>query len=167
MAHYELITCTFTGNDAQTRAEAAAQHVAQQFPHLKDTNVAQLYHAEDGAVLIHETAEVREQTRGTAAGMVAGWLLGFANALVGTGLGPAQGAPLGAAVAQEAMGGHDSGFSDVFLHELGEALRRGEAAVLVMSRHDDTGAVNAALSTMGGTVSTRAITPDLLALLRA
>lgn len=151
MADYQLVASTFEGAGAIDSAEAAAREILQQFEHLKDHNVAVLERQQDGELQIRETVEAREVNRDLTAGTVLGWLLGFANTLVGGPLGPAQGAPIGGALGQEASAGRDTGFPDEFLQELGETLRRGDAALLAAVPVADGDALLNLLRQHGGT----------------
>lgn len=162
MAHYQLVACTFEGPDAETTAATLARDIAEHFPHLHEHNVARLFRAEDGELRIHETAEARESVRGQAAGTVAGWLLGFANAVLGGPLGPAQAAPIGGAVGMEAGVEHDAGFSNTFLHSLGETLDKGDAALLAVAREDEATQIVELLRARGGQASVRELTPKVL-----
>ncbi|MBC8160227.1 MAG: DUF1269 domain-containing protein, partial [Roseiflexaceae bacterium] len=132
MQHEQLIACTWSGADSAARAQAAAQALPQRIPDLVDENIALLTRDATGALAIHETAEAQDAAQVPTVGAVSGWLLGFANTLVGGPLGPAQGGPIGMALGQEQAAEHDTGFSDAFLRELGQTLHRGEAAVLAV-----------------------------------
>lgn len=154
MADYQLIASTFEGAGAIASAEAAARAIVQRFEHLKDQNVAVLERQQDGELRVRETAEAREATRDQTAGTVLGWLLGFANALVGAPSNPIQGATIGEAVGQETGVSSDVGFPDDFLQQLGETLGRGDAALLAAVPHEDSAALVELLSNHGGTAKT-------------
>lgn len=154
MADYQLIASTFEGTDAIAHAETAAREILQRFEHLKDHNVAVLERQQDGELRIRETAEAREATRDQTAGTVLGWLLGFANALVGAPLNPGQGATIGGALGQEAGVDRDVGFPDSFLQELAETLHRGDAALLAAVPETDSNALLELLGQQGGTART-------------
>lgn len=151
MADYQLVASTFEGANAIDSAETAAREILQRFEHLKDHNVAVLERQQNGELQIRETAEAREVSRDVTAGTVLGWLLGFANTLVGGPLGPAQGAPIGGALGQEASADRDTGFPNAFLQELGETLHRGDAAVLAAVPMADSAALIDLLRQHGGT----------------
>jgi len=163
MQHEHLIAATFAGTDAAAHAETAAQELAQSVPNMLAHNVALMVRNAAGELMIHETAEARDSSQTMTVGAVSGWLLGFANTLVGGPLGPAEGGPLGMATGQEVATEHDVGFSDAFLHELGQTLRRGEAALLAIAPAAEAQAAVALLQRRGATANAQVLTPELQA----
>lgn len=151
MAEYQLVAGAFEGENAISAAETAAREITQRFEHLKDQNVAVLERHQDGELRIRETVEVREANRDLTAGTVLGWLLGFANALVGAPLNPGEGAAIGGALGQERGVDSDVGFPDEFLQELGQTLGRGDAALLAAVPHADSAELLSLLQHHGGT----------------
>ena len=140
MADYQLVASTFEGANAFDAAETAAREILERFEHLRDHNVAVLERQQDGELRIRETAEAREASRDKTAGTVLGWLLGFANALVGAPLNPGQGATIGGA-----------GFPNSILEQLGQTLERGDAALLAAVPATDSAALLELLRQHGGT----------------
>ena len=157
MTTYQLVAATFDGADALRSATAAADTLRHQFSHIRNHNVALLDRAANGELRIQESAEAEEIGRDTTIGTVLGWLGGFANALVGGPLGPAEGAPLGQALGQETSAERDTGFADTFLHELGATLATGQAAVLAATPADEAEAILAVLRSHGGTAKQRVL----------
>lgn len=163
MQHEHLIAATFAGADAAAQAEAAAQGLAHLVPNMLAHNVALMVRDATGKLMIHETAEARDSSQTSTVGAVSGWLLGFANTLVGGPLGMAEGGPLGMAAGQEMAAERDVGFSDAFLQDLGETLRRGEAALLAVAPADEAQAAVALLQQHGATANAQVVTEELRA----
>ena len=163
MAHDQLIICTFASANAVAEAEQALGLLEHSVTALRNHNIALLHRTADGGVEIRETAERSAASRDTVVGAVAGWLLGFANALVGGPLGPAQGGPIGQALGGQAAADSDSGFADPFLREIGASLQQGASALVLVTHADDAPAITAALAPLGGIVIERELTPELQA----
>lgn len=163
MAHDQLIICTFASANAVAEAEQALGLLEHNVAVLRNHNIALLHRTANGEVEIRETAERSAANRDTVVGAVAGWLLGFANALVGGPLGPAQGGPIGQALGQQTAADSDSGFADPFLHEIGASLQQGASALVLVAHADDAPTITAALAPLGGLVVERELTPELQA----
>jgi uncharacterized membrane protein len=145
-----LLVCNFDGETRADDARQAIEALDQRLDTVRLGNIGILSKDEEGTIKYWETAEVAEQSRSSAFGMAAGWLLGALGMFLGTPFGPAHGGLAGELIGAGEPFNREHGFPDEELRHLAESLEAGHSLLLTLVRPEEAPIVAAELEGLGG-----------------
>jgi uncharacterized membrane protein len=160
-----LLVYTFDGAGRAEAARLALEAIDRRLGG-EAGHVAVVMRGTDGAISLREPRDLREEL-GELASQVAGGITWFVYTFVGL-MGPPP-----AVVAEQLTDDavhrlvRDSGFPDQALHEIGEALDAGSAAVVALLPEAERAAAVAELEQLGGRLWEHQLPPAVVAGLRA
>jgi uncharacterized membrane protein len=156
-----LIVSVFDSYDQADIVEQTIMQLDHELESVRRGNIAVVRHLSDDEVEFHETQDFRQNLSAIAGGLVGG-LTNLLYAIIGgtSTSGYAFGARVENAVMRLAK---DRGFPDDALYEVGEALQRGQSALIMLVAPDEEAIVKPQLAQLGGRLIQHELPPDIAA----
>jgi uncharacterized membrane protein len=157
----QLLVCSFDGESRADEARQAIEALDRQLDTVRLGNIGILSKSAEGEIEYWETEEVAEQSRSSAFGMAAGWLLGMVGTFLGTSFGPAHGGLAGELIGAGEPLGREQGFPDDELRHLAESLAAGHSLLITLVRPEEAALVETELERLGGRLVQQTLPPEI------